>query len=54
MIAIYNVVAVTATTGYTGKESRLMGAAAIPMMVYSLAISTILYMLLAIGIGWVA
>ena len=54
MIAIYNVVAVTATTGYTGKESRLMGAAAIPMILYSLVISGILYVLLAIGMAWVA
>ena len=54
MIAINNVVMSTATTGYTGKESRLMGAAAIPMVIYSLAISLILYILLAMGVSWIA
>ena len=54
MIAIHNVVAVTATTGYTGKESRLMGGAAIPMILYSLAISGILYLLRVIGMVWAA
>jgi lactate permease len=54
MIAINNVVMTTATTGYKGKESRLMGAAAIPMIIYSLAVSVILYILLAIGMSWVA
>jgi len=54
MIAIYNIVAVTATTGYEGKESRLMGAAAVPMIIYSLAISGILYLLMLMGMTWAA
>jgi lactate permease len=53
MIAINNVVMATATTGYTGKESRLMGSAAIPMFIYCLAISLILYIVLASGMSWV-
>ena len=53
MIAINNVVMATATTGYKGKESSLMGAAAIPMLIYWLAVVLVLYILLAIGINWV-
>ena len=54
MIAIHNVVAVTATTGYDGKETKLMAAAALPMIIYSLAISIILFIFVLLGINWVA
>ena len=54
MTAINNVVAVVATTGYKGNESKLFGAAAIPMFIYSFIISILLYVFLAIGTFWIA
>ena len=54
MTAINNVVAVVATTGYKGNESKLFGAAAIPMFIYSLFVSILLYVFLAIGMIWIA
>lgn len=54
MAAINNVVAVVATTGYKGKEGAIISAASIPMFICSFAISIVLYILVAIGIPWVA
>jgi len=54
MIAIFNIVSVTATTGYKGKESSLMGAAALPMIFYSLVVSGILYLMILLRMNWVA
>lgn len=53
MTAINNVVAVVATTGYKGDESKLFGAAAIPMFIYSIAISILLYVFLGLNLSWV-
>jgi len=54
MVAINNIVAVMATTGYKGKESKLMAATFLPMLIYSLAISLTLYLLVLIGMNWIA
>jgi len=54
MIAIHNVVSITATTGAHGSESNLIKAAALPFIICSLAISAILFIFLAIGVPWVA
>lgn len=50
MVAINNIVAVSATTGYNGKESTLMVATLIPMVLYALAVAVVLYTFFAIGI----
>ena len=54
MIAIHNVVAITATTGAHGSESKLISAAALPFFICSLAVSAILFLYLALGVSWVA
>jgi len=54
MIAINNAVAISATTGAHGSEGKLIAAAALPFILCSLAISAIMFILLAIGFPWVA
>jgi len=53
MIAIHNVVSITATTGAHGSESKLISAAAIPFLICCLLISLILFIYLAIGVSWI-
>jgi len=54
MVAIHNVVAVAATTGARGKESKLISAAALPFFIYCILISVVLYVMLAVGMNWIA
>jgi lactate permease len=54
MVCVHNVVAVTATTGATGSEGRLIAAAALPCVAYCLMLSATLFIYLAVGISWVA
>ena len=54
MMCVHNVVAVTATTGAEGSEGKLIMAAALPCVVYGLLLSAMLFIYLAVGVGWVA
>jgi lactate permease len=54
MICVNNVVAVTATTGAVGKEGKLIMSTILPCVLYSLAISGIAFLLLAIGYPFIA
>ncbi|MCL2121224.1 MAG: L-lactate permease [Clostridiales bacterium] len=54
MICVNSVVAVAATTGAGGKEGQLILSAAIPCLLYSLLISALAFLLLTMGIQWVA
>ena len=53
MIAIHNVVSITATTGAHGCESKLITAAALPFIICSLTISAILFLYILIGLPWI-
>jgi len=53
MISINNIVAVSATTNSEGKESKLLAAVIIPFLLYCLAISIILFIMLGLGVSWV-
>ena len=54
MIAIHNAVSISATTGATGSEGKMIAAASIPFILCSLAISAVLFLFLAIGVGFIA
>jgi len=55
MIAIHNVVTVSATTGAgtKGREHRLISAAIVPFFIYWILISAVLYVMLAVGMNWI-
>jgi len=53
MIAINNVLAVSATTKSEGQESRLIASAIVPCLIYALAMSAIMFIALAIGVRFV-
>lgn len=55
LIAINNIVAASATTGYKGRETKLMAATIIPMLIYIFIVIIILYLSLLLGfINWVS
>jgi len=54
MVAIHNAVSISATTGATGSEGKMIAAAFLPFVLCLLAVSIILFLYLAIGISWVA
>jgi len=54
MTSVNNVVAVCATTGAAGKEGKLIIRTMIPAVVYCLAVSGIAFLLLALGIQFLA
>ena len=54
MICVNNVVAVSATTGAEGKEGKLILAALIPCIIYSLMVSAAAFIYIAIGLNWIA
>ena len=54
MVAIHNAVSISAATGFKEGEGKLI-AAALPFIIYSLAISAIMFIYLAVGMptfGW--
>ena len=53
-IAINNVVAAAATTNIQGKENELIKSAVIPVFLFGLAISLILFLANMLGINWLA
>ena len=53
MFALNNVIAVVATTNYKGKETDLIFPAAIPVVIYCLAISATLFVFGLIGMNWI-
>jgi len=54
MVAIHNAVAISATTGATGKEGKMIAAAFLPFILCIISVSLILYLYLAFGVTWVA
>ena len=54
MLSINNIVAVSATTGFNGKESTIMGATLVPLLIYTALTVLTLHVFLAIGLSWVA
>ena len=54
MVAINNIIAITATTNATGKEGKLLVSAAPPCLIYALLLSAMLFIYLALGVSWVA
>jgi lactate permease len=54
MICVNNVVAVTATTGAAGKEGKLIVSTMLPCILYSLAVSGIAFLFLALGYPFIA
>ena len=54
MVAINNIIAITATTNATGKEGKLLVSAAPPCFIYALLLSAMLFIYLALGVSWVA
>ena len=53
MIAIHNAVAISATTGATGSEGKMISAAFVPFLICCLLMSIMLFIYLAVGFGWV-
>ena len=49
MVAINNVVAVAATTNAVGQENKLIIGALVPMLIFSLAVSVAMFLLIAAG-----
>ena len=54
MVAINNIIAITATTNATGKEGKLLVSATPPCLIYALLLSAMLFLYLALGVSWVA
>jgi len=54
MVAIHNAVSISATTGATGSEGKMIAAAFIPFILCIFAVSLILFLYLALGINWTA
>lgn len=54
MIAIHNIISIVATTGHTGKEGELIRATLVPMLIYTVVVAITFYILLAIGLPWIA
>jgi lactate permease len=54
MVAIHNAVSISATTGATGSEGKMIAAAFLPFVICLLAVSAVLFLYLALGINWVA
>jgi len=54
MVAIHNAVSISATTGATGSEGKMIAAASIPFILCSLAIAAILFIFLALGVNFIA
>jgi lactate permease len=54
MVAINNIIAITATTNATGKEGKLFISATPPCIIYALLLSAMLFIYLALGTSWVA
>ena len=54
MVAIHNAVSISATTGATGSEGKMIAAAFLPFILCILAVALILFIYLALGINWVA
>jgi len=53
MISINNVLAVSATTNSQGQESKLIAAAILPCLIYSLLFTIVLIIALNLGLSWV-
>jgi len=54
IVAIHNAVSISATTGATGSEGKMIAAAFIPFILCILAVSLMLFLYLALGVSWVA
>ena len=54
MIAIHNAVSISATTGASGSEGKMISAAFLPFLICILSISAILFLYRAFGVTWVA
>jgi len=54
MVAIHNAVSISATTGATGSEGKMIAAASIPFLLCSLAIAVVLFVFLALGVNFIA
>ncbi|MCL1935181.1 MAG: L-lactate permease [Defluviitaleaceae bacterium] len=54
MLSINNIIAISATTGYKGKESTIMSSTVVTMLIYTILSIIVFYTLLALGVGWVA
>ena len=52
MVAIHNAVAISATTGATGSEGKMISAAFVPFILCSFAYSAIMFIMLAIGVNF--
>ena len=52
MIAIHNAVAISATTGATGSEGKLISAAFVPFLICSVLMSVVLFVFMFIGFPW--
>ena len=53
MVAIHNAVSISATTGATGSEGKMIAAAFLPFILCILAIAAILFLYLIFGVTWV-
>jgi lactate permease len=54
MVAIHNAVSISATTGATGSEGKMIAAAFLPFVICLLAVAAVLFLYLALGVNWVA
>jgi len=53
MVAIHNAVSISATTGATGSEGKMIAAAFLPFLLCLIAVSLILFIYIAFGVKWV-
>ena len=53
MVAIHNAVSISATTGATGSEGKMISAAFVPFILCCLAYSAIMFVMLAIGVNFI-
>jgi len=53
MVAIHNAVAISATTGATGSEGKIIAAAFLPFLLCLIAVALMLFLYLALGVRWV-